>query len=162
MKNVLSKVILNSIAFILFVISLKTTFYNLKNIDCSDTVSGKVSNVKLEYSNGKSRKIYAYEFQIINNKKKFLTTFETLEYTLKNGDNVVIKNMYAGNTNAKILNINGKKIDNYFGFFDGFMFFTLIIIISIYIIYFNALRKQKYTNKKKEYDKIYNKLILRR
>lgn len=162
MKNILSKVILNSIALILFVISSKTTFYNFKNIDCSDTESGKVSNVKLEYSNGKSRKIYAYEFQIINNKKKFLTTFETLDYTLKNGDNVVLKNIYAGNTNAKILNINGKKIDNYFGFFDVFMFFTLIIIISFYIIYFKVLRKQKYINKKKKYDKIYKKLILNR
>jgi hypothetical protein len=130
MKRYVSIFIINLIALILFITSFSNTYYNLKYLDKSDIVIGKVSRVSLVTHQGKERVLEGFEYEINNIKDKlYLTQYETLNYNINVGDKIVSKNLYIGNTNSKILFLNGKEINTYYGIFDFLMFVLVVVII---------------------------------
>lgn len=158
MRYYIAIIFLNLIAVLVFITAFLTTFNNIRFYNQSDIRIGKVSKVNLEtvFSNG--RNLNAYEFEINNDKKKlFLTAYETLDYNIQTGDSIVFKNLYINETNAKVLSVNGKKVDSYYGVFDLLMLISLIIIILSYYYYFKFKKRNKYKNKKKEYDLLYSR-----
>ncbi|MBE8727631.1 hypothetical protein [Flavobacterium hungaricum] len=157
MRFYIANIFLNLIAVVVFTTAFLTTFNNIRFYDQSDIRIGKVSKVNLQtvFSNG--RNLNAYEFEINNDKKKlFLTAYETLDYNIQTGDSIVFKNLYINETNAKVLSVNGKKVDSYYGVFDLLMLISLIVIILSYYYYFKFKKRKKYKNKKKEYNLMYN------
>jgi hypothetical protein len=158
MKRYVSIFIINLIALVLFITSFSTTYYNLKYIDKSDIVIGKVSRVSLITSQGKGKVLEAFEYEINNIKDKlYLTQFETLNYSINVGDKIVSKNLHIGNTNSKILFLNDKEINNYYGIFDFLMLVLVIAIILSYFLYFRIMIKKKYKNRTEDYKLIYNR-----
>jgi hypothetical protein len=158
MKRYVSIFIINLIALILFITSFSTTYYNLKYLDKSDIVIGEVSRVSLVSNYSKGGRLYGFEYEINNNKDVlYLTQYETLNYTINVGDKIVSKNLYIGNTNSKILTINGEKINTYYGIFDFLMFVLVVVIILSYFFYFTIMNKKKYKNRTEEYKLIYNR-----
>ncbi|PBJ11913.1 hypothetical protein [Flavobacterium sp. ACN6] len=150
--------IINLIALILFIASISTTYYNLKHFDKSDIVSGKVTKVNLVSNYGKGGRLYGFEYEINNNKDVlYLTQYETLNYTINVGDKIVSKNLYIGNTNSKILTINGEKINTYYGIFDFLMLILVVVIPLTYLFYFRIINTKKYKNRTEEYKLIYNR-----
>ena len=158
MKRYVSIFIINLIALVLFIISFSTIYYNLKYLDKSDIVIGKVSRVSLITSQGKGKVLEGFEYEINNIKDKlYLTQFETLNYSINVGDKIVSKNLHIGNTNSKILFLNGKEINNYYGIFDFLMLVLVFAIILSYFLYFRIMIKKKYKNRTEEYTLIYNR-----
>jgi hypothetical protein len=157
MKRYVSIFIINLIALILFYASFSTTYYNLKYFDRSDIVIGTVSRVSLITSQGKGRDLEGFEYEINNVKDKlYLTNSETLNYSINVGDEIISKNLHIGNTNSKILFLNGKEINNYYGIFDFLMLVLVITIILGYLFYFRIMIKKQYKNRIEEYNLIYN------
>ncbi|TWI03164.1 hypothetical protein IQ05_00093 [Flavobacterium tiangeerense] len=143
MQKYVSIFIINLIALLLFITSFSTTYYNLKYLDKSDIVIGNVSRVSLITSQGKGRVLEGFEYEINNNKNKvYLTQFKTLNYSINVGDKIVSKNLYIGNTNSKILFLNGKEINNYYGIFDFLMLTLVVVIILSYFFYFRIMIKK--------------------
>lgn len=158
MRRYISIFIINLIALILFITSFSTTYYNLKYLDKSDIVIGEVSRVSLVTLQGKGRVLEGFEYEINNRKDKlYLTQYETLNYNINVGDKIVSKNLHIGNTNSKILFLNGKEIDTYYGIFDFLMFVLVVVIILSYFFYFRIMNKKKYKNRTEEYKLIYNR-----
>lgn len=146
-KYIISVLIINTIAIILYFISVKTTYYNVLHLFRIDIIKCYISKVKLESSHSKGGNIYAYEFECENlNNKNFLTPYEREYYNLNIGDTILLKSLYAGNTNSKILYINDNKINNYYGFFDLFMVLFFVLIPYSYFLYFKISKKSKYIN----------------
>jgi hypothetical protein len=134
--------IINLIVLILFIAAFSTTYYNLKYLDKSDIVIGKVSRISLVTSQGKGRVLEGFEYEINNIKDKlYLTQYETLNYTINVGDKIVSKNLHIGNTNSKILFLNGKEINTYYGIFDFLMLVLVVVIILSYFFYFRMMKK---------------------
>jgi len=158
MKRYISILIINLIALVFFIISFSTTYYNFKYFDKSDIVIGKVSQVSLVTSQGKGRVLEGFEYRIDNIKDKlYLTQFETLNYSINVGDKIVSKNLHIGNTNSKILFLNGKEINSYYGIFDFLMLVSVVVIILSYFFCFRIMIKNKYKNRTEEYSLIYNR-----
>jgi hypothetical protein len=158
MKRYVSIFIINLIALILFITSFSTTYYNLKYLDKSDIVIGKVSRVSLVTHQGKGRVLEGFEYEINNIKDKlYLTQYETLNYNINVGDKIVSKNLHIGNTNSKILFLNGKEINTYYGIFDFLMFVLVVVLLLSYFFYFRIMNKKKYKNRTEEYKLIYNR-----
>ena len=92
----------------------------------------------------------------IKSRKLYLTNSETLNYSINVGDEIISKNLHIGNTNSKILFLNGKEINNYYGIFDFLMLVLVITIILGYLFYFRIMIKKQYKNRIEEYNLIYN------
>jgi hypothetical protein len=150
--------IINLIALILFITSFSTTYYNLKHFDKSDIAIGKVTKVNLVSHYSKGGTLYGFEYEINNNKDVlYLTEYERLNYTINVGDKITSKNLHIGNTNSKILFLNGKEINTYYGIFDFLMLVLVVVIILSYFFYFRIMNKKKYKNRTEEYKLIYNR-----
>ncbi|MET3029113.1 hypothetical protein ABXT06_20720 [Flavobacterium sp. UW10123] len=158
MKRYIAIFIINLIALLLFITSFSTTYYNVKHFDKSDIVTGTVTKANLVSNHNKGRTLHGFEYEINNNKNiLYLTQYERLNYTINVGDRIVSKNLHIGNTNSKILTINGEKINLYYGIFDLLMLIAVVTIPLIYFFYFRIMNKKKYKNRTKEYQLMYNR-----
>lgn len=158
MKRYIAIFIINLIALLLFITSFSTTYYNVKHFDKSDIVTGTVTKVNLVSNYNKGGTLYAFEYEINNNKNiLYLTAYERLNYTINIGDRIVSKNLHAGNTNSKILTVNGEKINSYYGIFDFLMLIVVVAVPFMYFFYFRILNKRKYKNRTEEFKLLYNR-----
>ncbi|RYJ37137.1 hypothetical protein NU08_3891 [Flavobacterium anhuiense] len=158
MKRHIAIFIINLIALLLFIISLSTTYHNVKHFDKSDIVTGTVTKVNLVSNYNKGGTLHGFEYEINNNKNVlYLTPYERLSYTINIGDKIVSKNLYAGNTNSKILIVNGEKINSYYGIFDFLMLMVVVAVPLMYLFYFRIMNKRKYKNRTEEYKLMYNR-----
>lgn len=158
MKRHIAIFIINLIALLLFIISLSTTYQNVKHFDKSDIVTGTVTKVNLVSNYNKGGTLHGFEYEINNNKNVlYLTPYERLSYTINIGDKIVSKNLYAGNTNSKILIVNGEKINSYYGIFDFLMLMVVVAVPLMYLFYFRIMNKRKYKNRTEEYKLMYNR-----
>jgi len=158
MKRHIAIFIINLIALFLFITSFSTTYYNVKHFDKSDIVTGTVTKVNLVSNYNKGGTLHGFEYEINNNKNVlYLTQYERLNYTINIGDRIVSKILHVGNTNSKILAINGEKINSYYGIFDLLMLIVVIAVPLIYFFYFRIMNKKKYENRTEEYKLMYNR-----
>ncbi|KIA99269.1 hypothetical protein OA93_06475 [Flavobacterium sp. KMS] len=153
LKNFIAILIANLLGLFIFVVAGLTTFNNLKHLFKNETISGKVTavNVLNTYSKNGGATLNAFEFKMDAKKESFLTSYERLNYNISIGDSVTLKKLYVGNTNSKVLAINGQTINNFYGVFDLVMLVAFIAIILIYYIYYKMYNRKKYVNKNNQY-----------
>jgi hypothetical protein len=157
LKNFIAILIANALGLFIFVVAGLTTFNNLKHLFKDETISGKVTavNVLNTYSKNGGGTLNAFEFKMDTVKNEsFLTSYERLNYNINIGDFVTLKKLYVGNTNSKVLSINGQTINNFYSLFDLAMLVAFIVIIIIYYIYYKMYNRKKYVNKNNQYTEI--------
>lgn len=157
LKNFIAILIANLLGLFIFVVAGLTTFNNLKHILKDEIISGKVTAVNSlnTYSKNGGGTLNAFEFKLNTTKNvSFLTSYERINYNISIGDSVTLKKLYVGNTNSKVLSINGQTINNFYGVFDLVMLVAFVAIILIYSIYYKIYNRKKYINKNNQYTEI--------
>lgn len=157
LKNYIAIFIISLFALIIITVASLTTFHNLKQLFNNEIISGKITKVNLlsNYPKSGGGNLNAFEFKIDSeNVKLFLTPYERINYNIKIGDIITFKKIYVGDTNSKILSINGETIDTFYDLFDLLMLVICIASILICFFYFKINNAKKYINNTEEYRKI--------
>lgn len=154
LKNYIAVSIASLFALVIITVAGLTTFDNLKQLFNKEIISGKITKVNLlnNYPKNGGGNLNAFEFKIDSkNEKLFLTPYERINYNIKIGDIITFKKLYIGNTNSKILSINGQTIDTFYDLFDLLMLVLCIASILICFFYFKINKAKKYINNTEEY-----------
>jgi|GEM_PF-1516829 len=138
------KLIVYFLMLILLIVSLQRVIVNIFYYEPNNLSSGVVYRVDV-FSDGdgfNSRRAFYLKNE---NRDEYNGVYgEKNDFSLKKNDTVEFRKLYNGS--VRVINKNGKKAQNYFGFWDYGSIITLIIILYFYFWFPKWFKKFKSKN----------------